>query len=348
MRNSWTIPSVTAFDDDKLAPENIFIMPSRTFRVRFADGTGYMFVAASATDLIFSPLFLKYFLNCVLIFAVLQQRDDVAILNAWEMLALWLAIAGAAILWLCLVISFTIWLRDRRIINSIYTPFITVSTIVFSEPALQIMLHNFLNAPPDYDYIRLEYMLQPMVVIFLMDMSFGNFVAPLHPAFIPDPKTRARNDASLLTHSAVEPFVSKQALVVEDTKTPEPVDDNQSPPQEQTPSAMLLLNDQKVKVTEILIMQIEDHYLRVTTINENILTRYKMSAAVNEIHPDIGYQINRSVWVAKAAIAKVNRTPSYGAEVVLKSGATFNVSRSRMSGVLEQSTRWGIVVGRSD
>ena len=73
-----------------------------------------------------------------------------------------------------------------------------------------------------------------------------------------------------------------------------------------------------------------------------------MSAAVNEIHPDIGYQINRSVWVAKAAIAKVNRTPSYGAEVVLKSGATFNVSRSRMSGVLEQSTRWGIVVGRSD
>lgn len=325
------------------------------FRVKFADGTSYAFVGDSAHELILSPIFLKYFTICLLIFATLQQRSDIAGLTAWEFIALWVAVALSSAAWLAFIIRTFIVLRSLNYVKMVYTPFITVPIVIITEPVMQLLLRYVFDAPPDYAYVKIEYILQPIIVLFLLDMVFGNFVAPQHPAFraINDGKmpeyrqTQIAADAST-TNTDEELVPASNDIEAEQEEIIAPAQDNSSGQDaaavRAVSNATILLNDEKIIVDEILTMQIEDHYLRVETISKNIMTRYKMSAAVSEIDPDFGFQINRSVWVARIAIASIYRTESYGTEIVLKNGNEFSVSRSRMSAVLENCRRWGIEV----
>lgn len=75
-----------------------------------------------------------------------------------------------------------------------------------------------------------------------------------------------------------------------------------------------------------------------------MLIRNKLSAAVELIDPELGLQINRSTWVARSSIKSVIRAKGSSAEVLQINGNRYEVSRLRLSALLEACRRWNIVI----
>ena len=59
--------------------------------------------------------------------------------------------------------------------------------------------------------------------------------------------------------------------------------------------------------TELLYIATEDHYLRVTTERGSDLILLRLSDALSELAPSDGLQVHRSYWVARRALAAVER-----------------------------------------
>ena len=79
--------------------------------------------------------------------------------------------------------------------------------------------------------------------------------------------------------------------------------------------------------TELLYIKVEDHYLRVHTRLGSDLLLLRLSDAVAELDPEFGRQVHRSFWVARRAMAGVERD-GHRARLVLTDGARIPVSRT--------------------
>ncbi len=82
--------------------------------------------------------------------------------------------------------------------------------------------------------------------------------------------------------------------------------------------------------TDLLWISAEDHYLRVTTSAGSDLILMRLSDAVAELDPALGAQVHRSHWVARRAVAAVERD---GQRTVLRlvTGAEVPVSRTYLA-----------------
>lgn len=78
-------------------------------------------------------------------------------------------------------------------------------------------------------------------------------------------------------------------------------------------------------VGDLVCIRMEDHYLRVTTLNGEALILMRMRDALGELKDYPGLQVHRSWWVAADAVASLTRT-GRRLEVVLKNGARAPVS----------------------
>lgn len=81
--------------------------------------------------------------------------------------------------------------------------------------------------------------------------------------------------------------------------------------------------------TELLYIAVEDHYLRVHTRVGSDLVLLRLSDAVGELDPAIGRQVHRSYWVARNAVARIERA-EHRTWLVLTSGARIPVSRTHL------------------
>ena len=79
--------------------------------------------------------------------------------------------------------------------------------------------------------------------------------------------------------------------------------------------------------TELLCIEVEDHYLRVHTALGSDLVLLRLSDAVGELDPTVGRQVHRSYWVARNAVARVERV-GHRTRLILTSGAPIPVSRT--------------------
>ncbi len=81
--------------------------------------------------------------------------------------------------------------------------------------------------------------------------------------------------------------------------------------------------------TELIALEMEDHYLRVHTRLGSDLILLRMRDAVNELDGLDGLQVHRSWWVARGAVEQVERD---GRNVVLRlaGGLTAPVSRNQV------------------
>lgn len=79
--------------------------------------------------------------------------------------------------------------------------------------------------------------------------------------------------------------------------------------------------------TDLLAIATEDHYLRVTTALGSDLILLRLSDALAELDPAFGKQVHRSHWVARRAVAAVERD---GHRTILRlvNGAEIPVSRT--------------------
>ena len=85
---------------------------------------------------------------------------------------------------------------------------------------------------------------------------------------------------------------------------------------------------------ELLLIATEDHYLRVTTPLGHDLILYRLSDAIAELDPALGQQVHRSYWVARKAIASVERD-GQRTTLVLTNGTKVPVSRTYVPALRE-------------
>lgn len=79
--------------------------------------------------------------------------------------------------------------------------------------------------------------------------------------------------------------------------------------------------------TELIYLQMEDHYLRAVTEEGNALILMRFRDALNEIAGIDGIQVHRSWWVASAHIVKLSRK-GRRLQLVMSDGARIPVSSS--------------------
>ncbi len=91
---------------------------------------------------------------------------------------------------------------------------------------------------------------------------------------------------------------------------------------------------------EVLWVEAQEHYVRVTTSTESRLVLARFSDIVRELPDSAGLQVHRSHWVAREAIADLKRS-GQNVTLTLSTGDTVPVSRSfrqRVESVLELSS----------
>ena len=84
---------------------------------------------------------------------------------------------------------------------------------------------------------------------------------------------------------------------------------------------------------ELLCVRTEDHYLRVTTPLGDDLILMRMADAEMELAGADGLRVHRSWWVARAAVAQVERLAGNKMVLVLRSGLRVPVSRTYLGSV---------------
>jgi hypothetical protein len=78
---------------------------------------------------------------------------------------------------------------------------------------------------------------------------------------------------------------------------------------------------------DLLALQMEDHYLRIHTALGSDLILLRLRDALAELGPERGLQVHRSWWVAKGAVASVERNAGRAA-LVLQNGLRVPISKS--------------------
>lgn len=326
-------------------------------KLLFGDGTAGWVKEESGFDFVFNHIFIKYALICLTIVFLLQHRADALETKAWEFGLVWVNITITVLLWFAFVSKVVIFLKKRGISRAIYTPLVSVPCVFATEMTMQVTMHYITGDAFEISRQTVQYLVQSMCAVMLFDILFGNFVAHAHPM--------------IETEDVRSQRISAQADTVTPAEQPEPTPLSQVPsaqplmaaPKSKAPAAPIVespalkaepfshqivdFNGERFVSSSIVSLQIEDHYLRVDTGERNTLIRYKLSTAASQMNPELGLQINRSVWVARSAIKDVRRTQSYGLQMTLENEKSYQVSRSRVATVLELCGRWGIPVARA-
>ena len=165
--------------------------------MRFIDGTHAQIVIDSPTDILLSPVFLKYMFFCIAVYSLLNSDPwDVGALSPWELMMLWSLVTATVIVWYVGALRVTHWLLSKGWIKTVFTPLIILPSLPllqFLTYGVSVSLHD--TYIPSADVIRTA--IKDVFVLALFDMAFGSFVAPQHPAFICDHgnRTSAAPDA---------------------------------------------------------------------------------------------------------------------------------------------------------
>lgn len=84
---------------------------------------------------------------------------------------------------------------------------------------------------------------------------------------------------------------------------------------------------------EILWVEAQEHYVRITTEHENRMVLARFSDIVRELSPEVGLQVHRSHWVANSAIVSEQKN-GQSLTLILRTGDTVPVSRSFKSNLV--------------
>jgi hypothetical protein len=90
--------------------------------------------------------------------------------------------------------------------------------------------------------------------------------------------------------------------------------------------------------SELLYIATEDHYLRVTTKLGSDLILFRLSDAIAELGPAAGQQVHRSYWVARDAVAAIERN-GHRTSLTLVNGAEIPVSRTYLRNLRDAGWR---------
>lgn len=297
-------------------PESAPIMVTSAF------GTSFWIAVDSAEDYLLHPTFLRFALICLSLRALLEQGDDVRLLQGWQVAVLWLMIGLASVLLLVVIIALLRLLSRAGAGRRLYTPILFVPLIVVGEYVTQGVIGVFQEGyDKPFDMVLMD-LARDMLVMVMFDAFHALYVAPVHPFARSDAVHGAAGSAAVMT----EPQTQAVTPAAEVTESEEGGSEEASGgPELET----VRIGERVFPLAELVAVRTEDHYLNVITRNGRSMLRAKLSD-VEALHSGRhGVQINRSHWVAFAAISAMREERNGQIVLDLTNGDSATVARSR-------------------
>lgn len=365
---------VTPHDLPDRANPALFPMEGTAFRdtvswtkLIFADGTAVWSRARRASDHVFHPVMMKNLIICVLVLAVLQNRPDLAQLEMWQFALSWFVVTIAAVCWFYISIGTAIGLERAGRVRFVFTPLLSLPVIPVTEVVRQVTLHLITGqALPEIADIA-PFVTRDLIVILLFDIQYGSFVAPHHPLYRQDdprlaeaapvhPATPRPDMEALAARPAEMPPVAPQVAMRGETdlgldeavalSLPQDGDAARAPDVVAVADGTVEIAGESLKVSELLVIHAEDHYVRVHQTGRSALLRGRFSDVIASVPPDSGIVLNRSVWVSVAGIRALHRTEDYKLLIRAADDQVYTVARSRKSEVQHFARRHGLSLAR--
>lgn len=277
-------------------------------------GTPFQIAAETAEDYLLHPVFLRFVMICLCIRALLEDGDDIRLLQGWQVAVLWLVVtmASVAALVTCLgLMRGVLRLGARR---RFYTPFLLLPLILAAEYATQgviAIFHDGYAKPVEAVLIDLA---RDMLVMVMFDALHALYVAPLHPLAL-----AAEGDRAVAEEPRPEPPGMARDDGIDSSPDPAPLPEWD----------IAEIGDRRFALADLVSVRTEDHYLNVVTRTGRSLLRAKLSDVAALHSGRHGVQINRSQWVAFAAIVAVRDEGNGQIVLDLANGDSATVARSR-------------------
>jgi len=311
-------------------------------RVMSTNGRYWHTNAQGAADYLFNPVFMTFFILCVVLYATLMQPSEETSLPIPAQMILWGGLIMTSLIWLTFSVWASVVAHDRGLLKALYTPLILLPLVFINSFMGEFVLSVF-NEDFQGSYgSMLENIVQNSIILLAFDIMHARFVAPQHPRYVSrqvmtqhavrptewktEPETlersspaRANPEASMIRLSETERSEATQSHL--DACDADLADSG-------CPTNIVIARE-KIDASAIVWVKSEDHYLSVQMRDRNLMLRGKLSTAVDKLGDQLGFQINRSVWVAYDAIRTVYKHNNGNVEVHLDDETIYRVSSAR-------------------
>lgn len=284
-------------------------------------GTTFWIGVETAEDYLLHPVFLRFAMICLCVRALLDEGDDMRLLQGWQVAVLWLilALANVALVMACLALLRGLsWAGARR---RIYTPFLFLPLVMAGEYVTQGVIGLFREGHAKPLEAALVDMTRDLLVLMMFDALHALYVAPQHPMARPvgaqaEEMPRAADAAEEVTPVPVQ---AEGIAIVDSAADPAPLPEPE----------IAQIGERRFALAELISVRTEDHYLNVVTRSGRSLLRAKLSEVAALHGGRHGVQINRSEWVAFAAIVAMRDEGNGQIVLDLINGDSATVARTR-------------------
>lgn len=313
------------------------------YRVICSSGDSFYTSARTASEFVLDPVFVQFTALSVLLCTPLMMALDLPFVPQ-------VILFGAAIIstffWLTICIRIYLNLINPWGLRTVYTPLLLLPTLVVDTLIKEYILRIFDTSNIErYDGLW-EVGVRTVIIIVCLDIFHAKFVAPQHKLTL-----RIDKDGTIATPTAkpVDPpgTIARASATeaVPHHKQPAPNEDHVTENAVQTVTDQgfehdpfqpkleheLRIGRETFDLADTLYIRSEGHYLVVQGSSRQKMVRGRLREVAAQIDPSLGMQINRSAWIAYAAISSVNKNPMGQLETELRNGSTIKVANSRKS-----------------
>ena len=278
-------------------------------KLKSVDGTGYSIGADSFSEYFLHPVFLRFFFAGIAIYMLVDDTLYARGASLWKIAGIWLGVVAIILTWLWAGFELLRLALRRGYRLTFYTPVALVPMAVLIEAAGQLADRLITGLPWQGVTAAAEAVVLNIAVILVFDILHAHFVVPAHPHGTAAHAQPAPAPAPATHKVQVTRRSEDAASLAEDTPDGDEAD-APAPATAPIPKigpvhTLLRVGTKQIDMEEILMVRTEDHYLGIVTRSGKTLQRAKLSD-LPELHASrLGMQINRSVWVAFAAIREM-------------------------------------------
>lgn len=291
--------------------------------VRFSDGGTFQTTARTASEYLFAPEFLRYYVICIVLYAAMMSGGTKLHVDLAAGVIFWASILMTSFAFLLAAVWVNVLLVDRGVLKYVHTYAALVPVVVFNSFMVSYLMHQFGDSLGANLGSLIALTARNIVIVACYDILHGRYVAPRHPMFVP--KTAPEDDA-------VSPVPPRQTSdqTTDPQSVPTVAKDNTTTTDKTVRNVdFVQIGNTSFAHPNILWIKSEDHYLKVQMANSSQMVRGKLSATVDKLDKSLGLQINRSVWVAFEAIELVEKKGGYYVVVKLSDETTHRIANSR-------------------
>lgn len=308
--------------------------PSKPIVVKFSDsGTFKVAPKTSPSAYLLDPVFIHFSFIVTLVFALLLRPALPGIETPAQLALIWSIVFVINLIWIGVGCWLSKQLVNLGIMGAIYTP-VVILPMVFISQALFQGFAIYLDPVGMTGYFpSFEPLAKAFFALICFDIIHGRFVAPHHPLVLaeiePEPPykaliARTPNWASGEPLAAPAPSEAAQ----------EPQDTEETDVPDSLSTDAIEIGGRKFDPLSIKLIRSEEHYLSIQFTHGTKLIRAKLSDAAEQLGLGVGYQVNRSVWVAYSEIRNLRKSNGR-LELELNGGEVITVTRARQQAFLQ-------------